>query len=258
MSFGGGGGGESREARELYKTQAEIARGQWDLFKSHGLPQLTRLSEEVDAYASPGRVAEAEGAAASDVSASYDRARAGFRSELGRYGMRPGSGRFVSGLRALALGEAADKAGARTTARRGILDRALSNRFGLASVWQGQAGQAVQGLGAAARGLAGIAGQKRQQRGSMMQALGSIAGSAAGAFILASDRRLKRNIRPIARLPNGLKVYDHTYLDDADTHYASLMGDEVLDVWPEFVQPVSGYLFIAYFPLIAKVMDDAN
>lgn len=252
--IGGGGGGakESAEARELYRAQAQIAREHWGLYKSEGLPQLRSLARQVDEMGSPAGIARAEGAATADVGRSYDTALAGLRSSMARYGLNPGSGKFTAGLRALALGRAADTAGARTTARVGLLDRALNARFGLASAWQGQAGLAMQGLGAAAGGVAGIGANKAAQRGQLWQGLGQLGGTLGAAWIL-SDRRLKRNIRQIGELHNGLRVYEFTYLDDPDTIYTGLMADEVEQVMPEFVGERGGYKAIAPFAILDAV-----
>lgn len=259
MSGGGGGGGgsrESAEARELYKAQADISREMWGLFKTHGLPQLTRLAEQVNEYESPGRIAQAEGMAATDVGQAYDTAESGMRNEMGRYGVRPGSGKFMAGMRNLALGRAADTAGAKTTARVGILDRALQNRFGLASVWQGQAGQAIGGLGQAASGLANIGHSMRQARAQrsagMWSGIGSLAGSLGAAWIL-SDPRVKRDIEPIGELRNGLIVYEFSYIDDPYTVYAGLMADEVFTVMPHHVGARGGYLTIAPFAILEEL-----
>ena len=51
MSGGGGGGGSkaSKEERELYKAQADIARGQWDEYKKLGSPIQEQLATQAAA-----------------------------------------------------------------------------------------------------------------------------------------------------------------------------------------------------------------
>ena len=259
MSGGGGGGGkqESKEARELYKIQGGIAKEQWELFKSKGVSQIEGIEADIKRMTSPGGIAVEEGRAAANVMRSYDRERSGLTSALGRYGIRPGSGKFMSGLRQLALGRSADTAGARTNARVGVLDRGMRSRFGLLGALTGQSAQAHQGLNSAGGGLARIGANKANARSGFAQALGGLAGSLGSAWILASDRRLKRNIRPIGRLPNELVVYEFTYLDDMETVYTGLLADEVLDVLPEFVDHFGGYLTVDYRGVLESTMKEA-
>ncbi|MCY4470301.1 MAG: tail fiber domain-containing protein [Thiotrichales bacterium] len=275
---GGGGGGsggsgrqESREARRLYATQAKISREMWDAFRSRGLPAIDKFSTNVDQLAghikdmdSPERIAHEQGLAGVDVEQAYGKQRRGLTNMLGRYGMRPGSGRFTSALRSLALGQAADTAGAKTRARTGVLDRALNARFGLADAYRsvastasGLGGAAISGLGAAAGGIAGIGANKAQQKGAMWGGIGSLVGSLGGASLLGmSDRALKRNIEPIDVLPNGLIVYSFTYIDDPETEYTGLMADEVARVMPEHVGSYGGYATVDYAGVLRELLAD--
>ena len=260
---GGGGGGkgknsgqqESAEARELYRVQAALSREAWDQWKQIGLPQLRTLANEVDATNVKGEAAHEQGLAATDVAQSYDRSEEGLRSDLARYNVKPGSGRFMSGLRSLSLGRAADTAGAKSGARMGVLERMFNKRLGVLGAAQGQASTALGGLAGAARGLGGLAGQKMQassQRESgMWSGIGALAGGALMAF---SDRRLKRDIREIGELRNGLTVYEFRFIDEPDQAYTGLMADEVLDVMPQYVDHALGYLTVDYRGLLQEVM----
>ena len=170
-------------------------------------------------------------------------------------------------------------------ARVGILDRGISNRMGLANVFQGMAGQALGGTTAAATGLAGIEqnlratetarygidksfeaskysadrqyqaarkGANAQKSSGMWSGIGSVVG---GLFGLFSDRRLKDNIEKIDKLPNGLTVYEFNYIDDPDTRYTGLMADEVFMVMPEHVGARDGYLTVNYAGVFNDVME---
>lgn len=66
---------------------------------------------------------------------------------------------------------------------------------------------------------------------------GQLLGSAIqGASMAAagSDRRLKKNIVEVGKLPNGLAVYDFTYRNDPEqATYRGVMADEVRELVPE-------------------------
>ena len=126
-------------------TQGEIAREQWDEYKRLGVPIQESLAAEASAPISESEYATNIGRAGADVDQAYDQAGTEFRSSLGRYGLNPGSGRFASGLRSLALGRAADKSGAMTGARGALESRRDQLRHGVLAGLQGQAGQAQAG-----------------------------------------------------------------------------------------------------------------
>ena len=280
---------QAATAREL----RAMGREQWDIYKEHGLGALKDLGERVDRYASKGRIAQQEGMAAADVKASYGNQRASFFRNLGRYGARPGSGRFASSLRALALGEAGDTAGAKTRTRTGILDRDLANRFGLSAAWQGRdssamaglgqsaaqlgaagmglgsgysrmasgLGQAGQGLGQAAGGFMNNAASMRQSdaiaQGGMWSGLGALAGSLGGAWILASDERLKTDIKPIGKAAEDVVVYSFKYLDEPSTTYTGVIAQELIRTRPHLVVvSPANYLFVNYSRLFEEIFID--
>lgn len=328
-------------ATNLYNTQADLAREQWETYRDEGLPFLRKqhqdlldrsdrahetqvsqwersfdrageqweqnrawtqdfidrtkaLESEIDRSMSPAALAVAEGRAASDVRAAFGQQRDGLRRMLGRYGMSPGSGRFASSLRSLALGEAGATAGARNDARVGVLERGLRNRMaavgmarglsvaplgpsgtvpgrglsagGLANAYTDMAGQASRGLAGAASGFGTLAGNLQNQRLGIWQqqqansnsfwgGVAGVAGSLGAAWILASDRRLKRNIKPIDFLPNGLMIYEFTFAADPTTVYSGLMADEVKRVWPEHVgENDDGFLTVDYAGVMREIV----
>ncbi len=68
--------------------------------------------------------------------------------------------------------------------------------------------------------------------------------AAAGAAALFSDRRLKRNIRFIGRLLNGIGVYSFDYI--WGQHAVGVMADEVEKIIPEAVSEYKGYKVVNY------------
>ena len=266
---GGGGGSKppkpSAEERAAFKAsadlmgiQGEISRDAWSTWKQFGVPQLEAMTEELATMQDPNaEIAQAEGLAATDVAQSYDAAEAGLRNTLGRYGMRPGSGRFLSSLRSLALGRAADTAGAKTTARMGILDRFKARkdalRAGLAGISQSTGHAGLAGVGSAGRGLGQLGSSMQSGRlqgwkmgqDNMWQGVGTLGSLALGAWAL-SDRRLKRALKVIGELPGKINLYEFEFVDQPDTKFTGCMADEVASVWPERVRKVRGMLMVDY------------
>jgi hypothetical protein len=66
-----------------------------------------------------------------------------------------------------------------------------------------------------------------------------------GAALLASDRRLKKNIERVGGLPNGLNVYEFNYLWSDDKN-VGVMADEVRQIIPSAVVNIGGYDFVNY------------
>jgi hypothetical protein len=70
------------------------------------------------------------------------------------------------------------------------------------------------------------------QAGATNAGLGSLA--AIAAYAMLSDRRLKKNIRRVGKLPSGIPVYTFEYLDSNEM-FVGVMADEVLPIIPEAV-----------------------
>ena len=82
-----------------------------------------------------------------------------------------------------------------------------------------------------------------------LSSIGQGAGSAGGAYLtnllLASDRRLKKNIEKIGKESNGLNVYSFSYIWDNEVH-TGYMSDEVRQLYPDAVTVVNGYDMVNY------------
>ncbi|TDR95677.1 tail fiber domain-containing protein [Enterovirga rhinocerotis] len=92
--------------------------------------------------------------------------------------------------------------------------------------------------------MKGYAAQQQSQ-GAMLGGLFGLAGTLGGAGINKySDRRLKRNIRHIGTLPNGLPVYGY---EIGGRYEIGLMADEVRELRPEAVTRMpNGYDMVDY------------
>lgn len=77
-------------------------------------------------------------------------------------------------------------------------------------------------------------------------AIGQGIGAAAGLFAM-SDRRLKTNIEQIGEYPNGLPMYEFSYIANPRARYRGVMADDVLDFMPEaVVRDHDGYMAVRY------------
>ncbi len=80
---------------------------------------------------------------------------------------------------------------------------------------------------------------------SLLGGIGKAAGTAAAVAGLFSDRRLKRNIKPLG-VRDGLKWYSYNYVWGGPRH-EGVMADEVQKVKPEAVtRHESGFLMVNY------------
>lgn len=99
--------------------------------------------------------------------------------------------------------------------------------------------QALQGAGM--QGQAALDAFNAQQQ----QTQGTLSGL-AGAAMMFSDRRLKKNIR-FLREENGFKVYEYEYIWQDGRKSIGVMADEVVKKLPEAVwEHPSGYLMVNY------------
>ncbi len=76
--------------------------------------------------------------------------------------------------------------------------------------------------------------------GDMAKAAGGV-----GAAAVASDRRLKKNIRLIGQ-QNGHNLYEFSYVWDLARRYVGVMAQEVMRTKPEAVHGVGGWLAVDY------------
>lgn len=70
-------------------------------------------------------------------------------------------------------------------------------------------------------------------------------GGSLGAAWIASDARLKSNIKKIGNLKNGLNVYSYNYLGD-DSMHIGVIAQEVTPVIPAAVTMKNGYYAVNY------------
>jgi len=119
----------------------------------------------------------------------------------------------------------------------------IPNFGGIAQV--GVAAPDVLGFQQQALNQQNLASQSRQQFGNNLFNLGGGLGSAG---ILASDRRLKKNIHKIGKLMNGLNVYTFDYIWGEPS--VGVMADEVKEIMPHAVINIGGFDHVNYSEII--------
>lgn len=103
----------------------------------------------------------------------------------------------------------------------------------------------LSGLGMQAGGLVTQAGQTSESQGKSKEGIGKALGAAASMAAM-SDRRLKKDIKEVGKLANGLNLYEFKYVDDSGP-FIGVMADEVADIQPEALGPViDGYQSVDY------------
>ena len=65
-------------------------------------------------------------------------------------------------------------------------------------------------------------------------------------FLMMSDRRLKKDIKKIGTLKNGLNVYSFRYIFNDDRECVGCMADEVKKIAPQAVFDVGGFDAVDY------------
>ena len=112
-------------------------------------------------------------------------------------------------------------------------------------------GQFGQGTSAASAitGAGNISASQGTSTSKAYRGIGEVAGAVASA-VASSDIRLKKNIRTIGKLDNGLNVYRYNYVNGAGP-YIGVMAHEVKAIQPEALGPViDGYMTVDYSQIV--------
>lgn len=102
--------------------------------------------------------------------------------------------------------------------------------------------------------VAGIQNQGYQNQMSRFNAqqqginnLFQLGGQVGAAAIMASDRRLKRDIKRVGETSSGIPVYEFRYIwDSHETRHRGVMADEVRKVMPQAVVTMNGFDMVDY------------
>lgn len=94
-----------------------------------------------------------------------------------------------------------------------------------------------------------------QARTNAMNSLMGAGATIGAAALMASDKRLKENLKPVGKLDNGLKVYVGNYKEETGldtTPQLFLLAQEVEKKNPDAVGEKGGYLAVNYKKAVEK------
>lgn len=173
---------------------------------------------------------------------AQDQAFQNYRDNSGyNFQMQQGQQAIAGSQAAKGLLDSGSTGKALTTFGQGLADQSLNNYLtqttSLANLGL-SAGNTISGAG-------NVSNSTGTSSGSSKKGLGGVIGSVAGA-VAASDRRLKKDIKKLRTLQNGLNVYQYNYINDKGP-YIGVMADEVRDILPEALGPmIDGYMTVDY------------
>ncbi|AOY90569.1 hypothetical protein BKK79_01030 [Cupriavidus sp. USMAA2-4] len=143
MSGDGGASDANAAAASANNMQAQIAKEQWDRYKTVFAPLEDSMISAAQNYDSPAQYERAAGEASGAVSQAYSNAR----DRLTRTpGLDPTSAAYTAGLSDLDRSQAAADAVSQNTARKNVQDTAWARKSDMLSLGKGLPAQASTGL----------------------------------------------------------------------------------------------------------------
>lgn len=98
--------------------------------------------------------------------------------------------------------------------------------------------------------------QEQNSNSSLYNTIGQTVGTIGGAAIMASDKRLKENIKKIDKV-DDINIYEFNYIDNKKRE-VGVIAQEIINKYPECViknYKNTGYLAVDYSKLPLKVQD---
>jgi hypothetical protein len=160
-----------------YLGNASTAQGmagqQINQYNQEGVPQIQDLFREANTYASPARIAAAEGAAQSDSMQGSDAARRSEEAQLRSFGADPTSGRYAGLDEAQRMQAAASAVGAGQTAGRATEQTGRDLRTQAVAAAEQLPGEAINSINAGYSGLSGAVNAGHSNVNTGVSALGA-------------------------------------------------------------------------------------
>jgi hypothetical protein len=262
------------QQKALFDLQFPQAQAQGEMYMQYGLPAQQEYYKAVQEYSAPEYQEQEARAAMGDVRSSAANVDMQTNRMLAARGIDPTSGaamynKNIASMNTTAAGAAASNQARVAAQRLGLQLKASAADFAAgrgvtaqAALTGGASNASMGGLNAAGAGIGyanqggalpmqgfGQAGQLYGSAGgtfsSMWQAqeaakaqsasgFGQLVGSLGSAAIMASDRRLKKDIVRVGTLDNGLPVYEYEYVWGGGKQ-VGVMADEVELVIPAAV-----------------------
>lgn len=171
LSDDNGAEGANNAAADATRMQAQIAREQWDRYKTMYAPLEENMVNEAQAYDSPENYAKAAGEASASVSSQFGKAR----DRLSRTpGLDPSSGAFQSSLVGLDMAQAATDATQQNAARQKVKDTAYARKTDALSLGKGLPANASTMLASSASTNMRLAEAGQAQANAQAGAIGRV------------------------------------------------------------------------------------
>lgn len=175
------GGDKTPDATETERALAEVAVSRINRYKQVFAPLENKLFREIYRIREPGQYDEVAGQASAAVEGEFGAAERDMTRTMSARGVDPSSGAFAGGSRALSKAKERALATGVAGAQVDNTDRFYEGVEGIVAMGQGQARDAVEGLGAVASRSNDAA--RIQARTAFDKATGvrEVAGTAVGA-----------------------------------------------------------------------------
>lgn len=270
----------------LFNINDQEATAEQNEFNTYGLPAQTNYYNMVDQYSAPAMEQQQAEAALGDQKTAEASQQTTFNQGLGAAGVSSSSPAAIQAEASMGVNNAANEAAAETRARNAAQQLGIQLTSDAVNVASGGASQIVNSSTAAGNASSAALGATATNTGSATSAaspedqaatiatdaygnnlnaysrlgaadisaseqadagLGTFLGSIAKVALPGlSDRRLKKNIRRVGQLDNGLNVYTFDFLSGGPTQMG-VMADEVREVVPDaVVRGADGYDRVYY------------
>lgn len=140
----------SKASAESQRQLAQIAKEQWEFYKTNYQPLEKNLIKQAMEAGSPEEFARARGAANADVTGAYDAAKKNTERRMQSYGLNPAAPAYQSGMASADLAQGASTAGALTTADNNTRNLAYSKGLDVVGIGRNIPAQSAASSAAAA------------------------------------------------------------------------------------------------------------
>jgi len=207
LSDDNGAEGANNAAADANRLQAQIARDQWERYKTVYAPLEERMVKDAQNYDSAENYAKAAGDASATVSQQFGKAK----DRLIRTpGLDPSTGAYQAGVAGLDLAQAATDATQQNAARQKVSDTAYARKTDALSLGKGLPAQASSMLATSANNNLGMANAAQSQSNAQAGAIGRVADR---VFSSPSTSNWLGNLgKPAATMQQGINPVSGEYL----------------------------------------------
>lgn len=271
------------------QQQMDQAQDYYDYMQETFRPVERGLVQQAQDFNTEAYRQQQAAEASAAASRAFATARESNARSLSARGVNPSSGAARGVGRATQLQEGLARAGGMTRARNQAQQMGYARMIDAAGLGRGLAGassaayagatgagsagintmmapgtQYQQGLAGAGTTYGSMANMQNQafmasqaNESGMYGALTGAAATLGGAAIMASDRRLKDNIRFCTVDPaTELNLYEFNYINDPDRTFIGVMADEVMERFPQAViEQEDGYYAVDYAELGLEMVE---